>query len=109
MPTLVYDQSIPSCIRKQYSRAKAQAKYRREEWAFTAESWYAKWQESGRIEHRGSKPHHFCMVRLDSIEAWSPKNTIIVSRRLHMRKGAYEQFGYAIKTDWQPKHDASAK
>lgn len=109
MPIKIYNQKIPGKTRAQYSRAKAQAKYRKEEWAFTLETWIEKWQSSGRWEHRGREPHHFCMVRLDTIEAWSPKNTIIVTRRVHMRKNGYESLKWTKKTNFEPRHDVSVK
>ena len=98
-----YPLDTPYDERVKYSRAKAQAKYRREEWAFTFETWYNMWLESGVIEHRGSRPHHYCMVRLDTIEAWGPHNCIIVSRRTHMKK-AHHRMTTGQDTDWQRRH-----
>jgi hypothetical protein len=49
------------------------------------------------------------MVRLDTIEAWSPKNTIIVTRRVHMRKNGYEGLKWTKKTNFEPRHDVSVK
>lgn len=97
------NKEIPYSERQKYARAKAQAKFRREEWAFTADTWYNMWLDSGVIEHRGRKPHQYCMVRLDTIEAWGPHNCIIVPRRTHMKKAAYEMLS-GDKTDWQRRH-----
>lgn len=104
MPKTVYDTSIPSSDRLAYSRCKAQAKYRKEEWAFTIEDWLELWETSGVKQHRGSKPHQYCMVRKDPIEAWGAHNCIIVARRMHLKKQAYEQMWNVPKTDWQDRH-----
>ncbi len=55
---------------KKYSMAKAQAKYRKEEWAFDPSSWLKVWELSGVMEHMGVHTHSYNMVRLDIIEAW---------------------------------------
>ena len=53
MPRYIYDRSIPSEDRTAYARQKAQAKYRRQEWAFTIDTWLDMWNTSGVKEHRG--------------------------------------------------------
>ena len=92
-------------LNKRYSMAKAQAKFRKEEWAFTPEEWYAFWKDSGFIEHLGKGVHQYCMVRKDPIEAWSVDNCIIVKRRTHFRKMLYENCHNVPRTDWEEKHD----
>lgn len=74
-----------------YSRAAAQARFYKQEWAFTLETWYDMWDQSGVKEHRGNKPHQYVMVRKDEIEAWGPHNCIIMSRRTHLKKHCYER------------------
>jgi len=91
---------------KKYSMAKAQAKYRKEEWAFESLSWFNVWELSGVMEYQGRHSESYNMVRLDTIEAWSPKNCIIVTRSMHLKKRAYESFHSNIvpKTNWKRKH-----
>tara|TARA_R100001509_G_scaffold165384_1_gene146786 strand:+ start:2605 stop:2955 length:351 start_codon:yes stop_codon:yes gene_type:complete len=79
-------------LNKRYSMAKAQAKFRGEEWAFTDETWHKLWVDSGHIEHMGRQIHQYCMVRKDPLEAWGPHNCIIVTRRKHLRKKVYERW-----------------
>lgn len=98
---------IPSMERKKYSRAKAQAKFRKDEWAFTVDTWYKMWLESGVIEHRGKEPHQYCMVRLDPIEAWGPHNCIIVPRRMHLKKVIHDSLWSDKKSQWQRHHGVS--
>jgi len=81
---------IPYPWVKAYSLAKAQAKFLRHEWAFELETWFGMWEESGVKQHRGNKPHQYCMVRLDQIEAWGPHNCIIIPRRKGLQKHVYE-------------------
>lgn len=92
-----------------YSRMKAQAKYRKQEFALSPEEYMQLWEDSGVKEHCGKEPHQYCMVRLDNLEAWSVKNCIIVSRRMYFRKGAYENWDYAPRTDWQQHHGVNKR
>ena len=98
--------ALGSLWNKRYSMAKAQAKYRKEEWAFDSLSWMKVWELSGVMEHIDVYTHSYNMVRLDPIEAWGPTNCIIVSRRMHLSKRAYESFhkNMVPKTDWKRKH-----
>lgn len=100
---------IPSEWSLRYSRAKAQAKYRKEEWAFTDVNWYEMWMNSGVAEHLGRKPEQFCMVRKDTVEAWGPHNCVIVPRRQHMKKRAYVKFWNYPDAPWEDRHDVSKK
>lgn len=95
---------IPSPWNRKYSRAMAQAKHRNEEWAFTPESWYKLWCDSGVKEHSGREPHQYCMVRKDIIEAWGPHNCIIVTRRKHLSKLSYESMHQYERVDWEDRH-----
>lgn len=98
-------QNIPQEWVLAYSRARAQAKFQKHEWAFELETWYAMWDESGVKEHRGNKPHQYVMVRKDEIEAWGPHNCIIVSRRTQLKKHALEKMLKRIpETEWEDKH-----
>jgi hypothetical protein len=63
-----------------YARARCQARHRREEWAFTPESWYKCWCDSGLMDLRDRKRSGYVMVRVDRIEAWGPHNCRIISR-----------------------------
>ena len=90
---------------KAYSVAKAQAKFQKQEWAFELETWYKLWEDSGVKEHRGNKPHQYCMVRKDPIEAWGPHNSIIISRRKGLQKQAYERMlKIYAPTEWEDRH-----
>jgi len=95
---------IPNPWNIRYSRSKAQAKYMKQEWAFTDETWYALWEQSGVMEHMGSKPHQYCMVRKDEIEAWGPHNCLIISRRMHLKKTAYTAIHRYPNAPWEDKH-----
>jgi len=101
---------LPYEIRLKYSRARSQAKLRNEEWAFTLESWYTMWMESGVFHLRGNKPHHYSMVRIDEIEAWGPHNCIIVSGRTRLRKHAFERLHkYGPITEWETRFDVKER
>ena len=100
---------IPSEYAKRYSKAQAQAKFRREEWAFDQHTWLKMWQDSGVLEHAGRQPHQYCMVRKDPIEAWSPTNCIIIPRRQHFKKRAYVEFQGYPDAPWEDRHDIRNK
>ena len=95
-----------------YARAKSQAKFRREEWAFTPETWYRSWTNSGVMQHRHRLPHGYCMARVDKLEAWGPHNCVIVKRREQLRKtlnwGKHKrkinQHPFTVDDDVTPKH-----
>ena len=95
---------IPKEYARKYSMAKAQAKYRREEWAFTQDTWLDMWQNSGVIEHMGRGIQQYCMVRKDPIEAWGPHNCVIVSRRMHQKKRGYVSLQNYPDAPWEDKH-----
>jgi len=61
--------NLPHPWNVSYARARCQARYRQEEWAFTPETWYRHWQNSGVMQYRHRRVHGYCMVRLDPIEA----------------------------------------
>ena len=96
---------IPKDWAKKYSMAKAQSKYRKEEWAFDQDTWYQMWMESGVSEHSGRLPHQYCMVRKDIIEAWSPTNCVIIKRRMHFKKKAYVHFQGYPDAPWEDRHN----
>lgn len=75
---------LPRPWNQRYARAICQARYRREEWAFTPNTWMRMWENSGVIEHRGRRVFAYCMARVDKTEAWGPHNCIIVPRRKQM-------------------------
>ncbi len=104
--------NLPRPWNQAYARAICQARYRREEWAFTPETWMRMWQNSGVIEHRGRQVFGYCMSRVDRTEAWGPHNCVIVERRKQInsilmknpadknKRGAPIDF----KDDVTPKH-----
>ena len=100
---------IPTEWAKRYSKAQAQAKFRKEEWAFDQHTWYNMWMESGFAEHLGREPHSYCMTRKDTIEAWGPHNCIIIPRRMHLKKRAFVEFHGYQDAPWEDRHDVRNK
>lgn len=90
-------------------KSKAQARYRGEEWCLEFEDFFALWD--GQWHLRGRDPESLCMTRVDWELAWTPTNTIIVTRLDHLREQArvtrerYRSLG--IKRRYKPrvKHD----
>lgn len=96
---------LPEPFALRYARSKAQAKYFRQEWAFTPETWYKVWEDSGVKDHMGKQTHEYCMVRVDNTEAHGEHNCMIIPRRMYFRKQFYEYLANYPKTDYDPhKH-----
>ena len=95
---------IPSPWNIYYARARCQALFRNAYWAFTPETWYQLWVDSGVMRHRGRRIHQYRMVRMDPIEAYGPHNCIIVTNRMAFRKLMYENSRRGPKTNFQPQH-----
>lgn len=77
---------LPQLWNRRYVLQRNQAKFRKEEWAYTPDTWYKKWFDSGVMEHHGRKGWQYCMVRKDPLEAWSPNNCVIITRRKHLAR-----------------------
>ena len=92
---LKYPKEIPSLWRLRYSRAKAQAKFRKEEWGFNIETWYGFWQASKQADKIGSKLEGVVMVRIDRNKSWNINNCIIVSRSHQLWKLGRDNFANA--------------
>lgn len=93
---------LPDPYSTRYARSASQARFRGEEWAFTQDTWYKVWQDSGVIAHMGRGVHQYCMTRVDNLEAWGPHNVIIIPRRMHFRKMLYEYVMKFPRTDYDP-------
>lgn len=64
-------------------KAKAQANFRKEEWTLTFDEWFEMWKDSWHL--RGRAAEDICMTRYDSGGAWSADNTILMTRREHLK------------------------
>jgi hypothetical protein len=92
---------IPHPWNVYYARARCQARHRREEWAFTPETWYRMWKNSGVMQYRMRQPQGYCMARMDKLEAWGPHNCVIVNRRNQLKKTL--KYGpYPLQQDMNP-------
>jgi len=65
----------------QYSRAKAQAKFRGETWQLTFEDWVEVWQ--GNWHRRGRHATSLLCNRINPQQPWSPDNIHLVDRYDH--------------------------
>ena len=100
---------LPQLWNRRYVIQRNQAKYRKEEWAFTPDSWYKLWYDSGVMEHHGRKSYEFCMSRKDPLEAWSPDNCIILRRRKHLAKCLGQLRGWIGVHEWTDEDDVTNK
>lgn len=73
-------------------RAKAQAKFRGEEWAITEEEWMNSVWPDSLWARRGRKSMDLCLIRDDARGSWHIDNIIMVTRRtqLAFQKGMPE-------------------
>jgi hypothetical protein len=66
-----------------WQMAKAQAKYRHEEWDLDFEDYYLLWRD--HWDNRGRLAENMCMTRRDPEIAWCRDNICIILRREHAR------------------------
>lgn len=77
-----YDKERTLCHRG-WSRAKAQAKYRGEDWQLTADDWKAIWTPELHAR-RGRGTDDLCLFRIDSEKSWHKDNVILITRRAQL-------------------------
>jgi hypothetical protein len=61
--------------------AKAQARFRGEEWFLEFEEYYELWKDDW--PNRGRRPEDMCMTRRDPEFAWDKDNAYIITRKEH--------------------------
>jgi hypothetical protein len=83
-----------------WMKARAQAHFRGEDWDLTFEQFYDLWKEDWHQRGRGSFDK--CMSRNDPTEAWSVDNTLIITRREHLKKQAEHREACGIGLKGQP-------
>lgn len=66
-----------------WQMARAQAKYRHEEWDLDFEDYYLLWRD--HWDNRGRLAENMCMTRRDPEIAWCRDNICIILRREHAR------------------------
>lgn len=71
---------IPVIWVRKYNVKRCYCRFKQQEWAFTLHSFYDVWKKSGLMDQISRSPKGYCMVRLDPLEAWSPRNVKIVQR-----------------------------
>ena len=67
-----------------WMKRKAQAKFRKEEWELQWEDFYELWKDCWHL--KGRLADDVCMTRDDIEKPWSKENTIIISRREHLKR-----------------------
>lgn len=72
--------------RLSYSRMRAQAKYRNEQFTLTWEEYQQLWE--GQWHLRGREPNQLCLTRIDLDGEWSQANIEIITRNEHWAKQA---------------------
>lgn len=74
-----------------WQQAKAQAKFRGEDFELEFEDYYEFWQKDW--DNRGRLPDNMCMTRIDSEGAWSRDNCLIITRREHLQNQGFKRKG----------------
>lgn len=67
-----------------WQMAKAQAKFRGEEFTLTFDEYAELWQP--HWHKRGRRIHEFCMTRHDESLGWTKENAWVVIREVHMKR-----------------------
>jgi len=66
-------------------RARAQARYRGEEWTITEQQFIDIWRTDDLYLNKGRSPQHLCMTRIDPSQGWHVDNVHIISRHTHYK------------------------
>jgi hypothetical protein len=66
-----------------WMKARAQARFRQEEWTLTFDEYFDLW--NGKWHERGRDRDSLCMTRHAWSEAWSKDNAVIIERHEHLR------------------------
>lgn len=66
-------------------RARAQAKYRGEDWQITEEQYVALWRTNDNYLNKGRHKDAVCLTRIDPDSAWTIDNVEIIPRIVHFR------------------------
>ncbi len=69
----------------QCQRARAQAKYRKEEWYITEPEYIQLWLEDDRYKYKGRHPEDLCMTRRDFEKPWTVDNVLFITRHEHYK------------------------
>lgn len=69
---------LPKPWGRRYTRKRIYCLHLGQEWAFTHQTWYQMWCESGVMHLAGRGESQYRMVRVDPYEAWGPHNCRIV-------------------------------
>lgn len=82
-----------------YMRAKAQCDFRKEPWHLTFEEYFEMWKD--QWDNRGRKGDNVCMTRRDPEKPWDKDNTIIITRKEHLREQGLQRAGKSVR--YKPK------
>lgn len=72
-------------------RARAQAKFRGEDWLISEQDYILLWRINGNYKRKGRTTGSLCLVRIDIEKAWSLDNVQVVERVRHFRKCGSER------------------
>lgn len=83
-----------------WMKARAQAHFRGEDWELTFDDWVELWKDNWL--ERGRARDAKCMSRRDPDGAWSPANTIVITRHEHLKLQAEHRRSSGIGYKGQP-------
>jgi hypothetical protein len=78
-------------------RARAQARYRGEDWQITEQEYIDLWRQEDRYLNKGRTAASICMCRRDAELPWTTDNIDFVLRIDHLRSTNQQRFGTTYK------------
>jgi hypothetical protein len=78
-------------------RARAQARYRGEEWLITEQEYIDLWRHDDRYLNKGRSTDSICMCRRDPELPWTPDNIDFLLRIDHLRNKNQQAVGVSYK------------
>lgn len=79
-------QDLERWLRRSYSMARCQARYRGETWLITWPEWYVMWTEDQKYLRKGTASDSLVCVRIDWLGDWTLDNVVIETRWDHMQR-----------------------
>jgi len=98
-----YSDPIQKNLRVTWTRSKAQARARGEQWMIDWEDYYYIWTVNGDVLNKGRSQTSLCLARLDPKAPWTVGNVQIEPRSQHLKrlytgipKGSSKQLNLAL-------------
>lgn len=81
-----YSNPVEKNLRLTWTRSKAQARLRGEEWLIDWEDYYYLWTRNQDYKKKGRSPDSICLARIDTSKGWHVDNVSLEPRSQHLQR-----------------------